>query len=236
MTFNPADPADPNSLSYRLRSRRDDFLRECLLRARSGRSGDGDFRIVDLGGGAAYWQRVGLDWLAEHGFTVLCINSDGAELTRAANGSSPIELAVGDACDMAGHADNSFDLAHSNSVIEHVGDWHRVEAFAGEMRRLAPSYYVQTPYFWFPFDPHFYRVPMIHWLPKSLRSSVHRRLKAGWGEKAASVGDAMRLAESNSMLDRSQMRYLFPDADHRFEFFYAMPKSMIATRIDSTGD
>ena len=225
-----ADPADPNSLSYKLRSKRDRFLRDCLLSARSRRP-DGEFRIIDLGGGAAYWQRVGLDWLAEHGMTVRCINQNGSELSRSADGSTPIILEVGDACNVSGYADDSFEFVHSNSVIEHVGDWNKMAAFAGEVRRLAPSYYVQTPYFWFPFDPHFFRVPMIHWLPSPLRAKVHRRIKAGWAERAKSVGHAMSLAQSNTMLDRSQMRFLFPDAAHRFEYIYGVPKSMIATRI-----
>jgi hypothetical protein len=229
MTTNLADSSNRNSLSYRMRSKRDRLLREFLLKARGEKRRS--CRIVDLGGGAAYWERVGFDWLTMHEFEVVCVNFQEQELTRNSKQAGPVELAVGDACDMVGYADRSFDIVHSNSVIEHVGMWQKMADFASEVRRLAPSYYVQTPYFWFPFDPHFYRVPLIHWLPASLRLKLHRRVKAGWSNPADDVGQAMNLVESNIMLDRSQFRFLFPDAEHRFEFYAGLPKSMIAMRL-----
>lgn len=226
--MNLADSSRAGTVAYRARAKRNALLRAFLLQVR--RTRGGPLRIVDLGGGIAYWERVGLDWLAEHDMTVACINSRPSELVRDSAGRSTIETIVGDACNLDQFADNSFDVAHSNSVIEHVGGWKQAEAFARETRRLAPAYYVQTPYFWFPFDPHFYRAPMIHWLPLSLRVKVHRRVKAGWAVPDGSLDQAMYLAQSNEMLDRAQFRELFPDADHRFEFAFGLPKSMIATR------
>lgn len=232
MAKNPANAADPSSLSYRLRTRRDRALRAFLLQAP--RADGQTLRICDLGGGVAYWERVGLNWLEENAIHVTCINYSADELTRDAHRSAAITLAVGDGCDMAGHADNSFDVVHSNSVIEHVGGWPRIAAFAREVRRLAPAYYVQTPYFWFPADPHFYKVPMIHWLPVPLRAKVHRRVNAGWARGDGTLDQAMGLAMSNFMLDRAQFRHLFPDARHSFEFFAGLPKSMIAMRQASS--
>ena len=37
-----------------------------------------------------------------------------------------------------------------------------MRAFAAETKRLADNYYIQTPYFWFPIDPHYYRIPLFH--------------------------------------------------------------------------
>lgn len=224
-----ADVADENSLSYRFRSKRDEQLRAFMLEARPQ---DRDVCcIADLGGGSAYWERVGLDWLSDNRFEVTCINYAEDELMRDSRVSGPIALAVGDACNLAHLADASFDIVHSNSVIEHVGDWQRMAEFAREVRRLAPAYYVQTPNFWFPADPHFFRVPLIHWLPPSVRAAIHMRVKAGWAPRARDLNDGMILAESNNMISSRQMRFLFPDARLQFERLAFLPKSIIATRL-----
>ena len=228
VTQTLADAANPKSLAFRFRSKRDIALREFLLASRV--PGKAKHRIIDLGGGAAYWERVGLDWLDTHGFDVLCINHEAGELVRDRKSDGPVSLAVGDACNMADHADDSFDMVHSNSVIEHVGGWRAMSAFAREVRRLAPAYYVQTPNFWFPIDPHFYRVPFIHWLPAPLRSRVHQKVKAGWSPRATDTEAGMKLAESNVMLDAKQLRHLFPDARMRHERVAFLTKSLIFVR------
>lgn len=232
MSTRIADPANPQSLSHRFRSKRNEGLRDFLLAARP--QGAQTCRVLDLGGGIGYWERVGLDWLVENGFRITCINHQESELTRDADASVSITIEVGDACNLTQYADHSVDIVHSNSVIEHVGAWPRMSDFAREVRRLAPSYYVQTPYFWCPIDPHFYRVPFIHWLPTSTRASIHRRVKAGWSGPAKDWEAAMRLAESNNMLTLKQMKHLFPDADFRFERVAMLPKSIIATRLQTS--
>src|SRR4051794_26662392 len=58
-------------------------------------------------------------------------------------------------------ADNEFDLAYSNSVLEHVNDR---AGLAREIRRVARSWWVQTPAFSFPIEPHAL-LPFAHWLP-----------------------------------------------------------------------
>jgi hypothetical protein len=140
---------------------------------------------------------------------------------------------TGDACNLPSFADNSFDIAHSNSVIEHVGDWERVEAFAKETRRLAPVYHVQTPYYWFPVEPHFL-IPIIHWLPEGFRAKIFLHISFVPRGLSPNMGAAMRRVESAYLLDRAQMAYLFPDAQIRFEWFGPFAKSLIASRTSGS--
>jgi SAM-dependent methyltransferase len=63
--------------------------------------------------------------------------------------------------------DLSFDVVHSNAVIEHVGPAAEQRRFAAELTRVAKQGFVTTPNRWFPFDTHT-RLPVFHWLPRPL--------------------------------------------------------------------
>lgn len=215
-----------SKLSRRFRERRDRGLK-ALIDAELARQDARPFTILDLGGTPAYWQRLGADWLASRDVRVTITNFEAGELLGQTDAFMAVEQA--DGRDLAKYADGSVSLVHSNSVIEHVGRWADMERFAAETRRVGRAYYVQTPYFWFPVDPHFFRVPLFHWLPVSLRAKLLRRIKIGWARTGPTLAAAMRAIEGSTMLDRSQFRQLFPDAAHGFEWL-GLPKSMIAVR------
>lgn len=77
-------------------------------------------------------------------------------------------------------ADEEFDLVYCNSVIEHVPPPRRA-AFAAELRRVGRGWYVQTPAWSFPIEPHAL-LPFAHWLPPRLRRHYWRLGAAGEGE------------------------------------------------------
>jgi SAM-dependent methyltransferase len=88
-----------------------------------------------------------------------------------------------DAAEGLPFADDEFDLAYCSSVIEHVPPERR-EAFARELRRVARGWYVQTPAFSFPIEPHAL-LPLAHWLPTRLRRPYWKLGVAGEWEDIA---------------------------------------------------
>lgn len=182
----------------------------------------GRCRIADLGGSAYYWN-IAAERVAARPLEITLVNP------KEAAPSGSFAYLNADATDLSNIDDGSFDLVHSNSVIEHVGDWAKQGAMAANVRRLAPAYYVQTPSFWFPVEPHF-RAPFIHWLPEQVRYRLVMRLALGFSGRKASVNDAMTRVQSARLLDKGQMHALFPDATLVDERFFGLTKSLIAIR------
>ena len=136
-----------------------------------------------------------------------------------------------DACDFPGE----YDFVHSNSAIEHVGSWTKMEQLADTIRRLAPSYYVQTPNFWFPYDPHSQRM-FFHWMPDYLRAKAHLRRAVGFHPHAKDMGAAMKEVEHCRMLTKPQFRALFPEAAITDETVLGIRKSFAAFFDGTSGE
>jgi SAM-dependent methyltransferase len=180
-------------------------------------------RILDIGGEPGYWAAV-RDLLGPRHWHVTLLNQVEYPVEEGQFASL-----VGDARDLSSFSDMSFDLVHSNSVIEHVGRWPDMRAMAGEVRRLAPGYFVQTPYFWFPVEPHC-STAFFHWMPESTRvSMLMRRPRGVWGQ-APDLETAMRQIQSAVLLDYRMFATLFPDASIHRERFFGLTKSLIAVR------
>ncbi|HEY7621773.1 MAG TPA: class I SAM-dependent methyltransferase [Solirubrobacteraceae bacterium] len=121
-------------------------------------------RIVDIGCGA-----LGLRGL-EPGLDIT-----GVDLQPRPQYPGPFVLA--DATRRLPFDDGAFDLAYASSVVEHIAPPHR-PAFAGEVRRVARGWFVQTPAWSFPIEPHAL-LPGAHWLPTALRRPYWRLGAAG---------------------------------------------------------
>jgi len=68
--------------------------------------------------------------------------------------------------------DNSFQIAHSNATIEHVGSFENQVSLVREMLRISKeSIFIQTPNRNYPLEFHTI-LPFIHWLPKK----IHRKI------------------------------------------------------------
>ncbi len=189
----------------------------------------GTCRVLDLGGTPEYWL------LHRELWTGLPVEFTLLNTYRPTLGASGFSFVPGDARDLGGMDDGSFDLIHSNSVIEHVGAWADMKAMAGEVRRVGRAYFVQTPYVGFPIEPHF-RLPFFHWLPAPVQMSIVMARRNGYMEKAGSIDAAMGHVESARLLGARQMRTLFPDAELVFERVLGFRKSMMAMRPWTSGE
>lgn len=180
-------------------------------------------RILDVGGTIKYWKAFA-PTLPKCISQVKIVNLDQESII---DGIFSVEY--GDASDLSQFADNHFDVIHSNSVIEHVGNWRKIKRMAEEILRLAPRHFVQTPNFWFPFEPH-YRRPIYQFLPAELRARLLERKSRGFMRKAKDYDEAMDIVESCNLLSYKQMQELFPNSRIYREKFLALTKSLVAIR------
>jgi hypothetical protein len=177
--------------------------------------------ILDVGGCLGYW-RFG------------AIDADVTLLNQPAYNAPPPEhlgsfkFVHGDGTRLT-YADQSFDIAHSNSVIEHVSTWERQAAFARELRRVARGVWVQTPARYFPVECHTLD-PFFHMLPKKWRRHILRNGTLwGWLNRP-SQAEVDEFLETTRLLTYSEMQELFPDCTILVERLAGIPKSFIAYR------
>jgi SAM-dependent methyltransferase len=127
-------------------------------------------RVLDLGCGS-----LGLRTLEPD------LDITGVDLVPRPQYPGPFVRA--DATEGLPFADGEFDLVYCSSVIEHVAPALR-EKFASELRRVGRGWFVQTPAFSFPIEPHSL-LPGAHWLPSGLRERYWSLGAAGDWEEIA---------------------------------------------------
>lgn len=217
---------DPKSSGNQFRKRRIQLLRVLVDKVVSEK---GKCQILDVGGTYSFWStwKEHIDWSLTE---VTCVNRDPSHLSDG-SAEGLVKMVSGDACCLDWAADNSFDAVFSNSVIEHVGNWSRMRAMADEITRVAPRHLIQTPYFWFPIEPHS-RTALLHWVPESWSYRMVMSRKRGFWPKADNVSDAVQLVQSAKMLDVGQMKELFPHSEILREKIFGVTKSLMAFKLE----
>jgi hypothetical protein len=122
-----------------------------------------------------------------------------------------------------------FELVYSNSVIEHVGSFEDQKRFAQEIRRTGAAYYVQTPYKWFPIEPHFITLG-VQFLPFAIKRKLLKWFSV-WGlmtRPSQETTDAF--IREIRLLTVKEMRQLFPDAEIHVERLLFLTKSIMAVK------
>ena len=184
----------------------------------------GSVSVIDIGGTPAYWNIVPAGMLQDKRVHITLVNLPGAYVSVSEEHFSSVEA---DGCDLHMFNENAFHIAHSNSVLEHVGDWDRMQRFAAEVSRVAQCFFVQTPNYWFPLEPHC-MTPFFHWLPFPLRVALVQRFALGHWERTRDLDSAMRTVEGVRLLDRKMLEELFDDSEILPEKLLFLTKSMTA--------
>ncbi len=173
----------------------------------------GGERIIDLGGSVTFWDDCPL------ALDITIVNLPGSQPPVSAHPRHALVYVEGDACNMPFVADDSFDIAFSNSVIEHVGPVENQKAFAREVHRVAPRYWVQTPSIWFPVEAH-NNMPFWWAYPKPVKQWFIAR----WRRKLPAWTD---MVEGTTVIRRAEMIEMFPDGQVWTERFSGFPKSYV---------
>jgi hypothetical protein len=177
-----------------------------------------EMTVLDIGGDARAWR---LSDVRPAHVTLLNIFPQEPE--------EPWMSAIsGDACALPDDLPE-VDLVYSNSVIEHVGGHWRRARFAEGVRASAERYWVQTPYRYFPVEPHFL-CPGLQFLPRGAQAKVLLRWPLGSGRYVADRQDALERALDIDLLSIAEMRRYFPDATLHMERIGGLVKSLVAVR------
>jgi hypothetical protein len=194
----------------------------------------GRLSVLDLGGSDGSYLGVYADSV-DFDVTVADIDENCLARARADYGFKTVLLTEDDRLPFK---DKEFDFVFCNSVIEHVtvpkkDIWKirngaafrnlatkRQILFANEIRRIGKGYFVQTPYKLFPVENHAW-LPFVQFLPRSLLVRLIKITNRFWVKKTN---------PDWYLLNRREMRSLFPDAAVFEEKVWGTTKSLIAMR------
>ena len=181
-------------------------------------------RILDLGGTTSFWKQMGFE---DPNVEILVLNSSYGEALRGYDEvDSRFRLIEGDACSLEEFTDDEFDIVFSNSVIEHVGSWENQQSMMREARRVGKRYFIQTPNYFFPVEPHFHFLGF-QFLPYSIRVWLVQRFALGWYERASNVDEAKELVDSCQLLSFRNLKKLDREASIFCEKFFCLNKSFV---------
>jgi hypothetical protein len=208
-----ANPYEPSSLgARRRRGRWDELLRRFPELAR--------MRVLDLGGDLRAWRLAPVrprELVLLNRFEQTGDDGDGA-----------VEALVGDACSPPPELRRErFDLVYSNSVLEHVGGHDRRLAFAASVHELGDAHWIQTPYRYFPIEPH-WLCPGLQFLPVRARAEVTLRWPLGGYSEVREPDEAVRWVLATELVSVTEMRHYFPASEIWHERFLGMTKSLVA--------
>tara|TARA_R110001632_G_scaffold115593_1_gene227041 strand:+ start:395 stop:1063 length:669 start_codon:yes stop_codon:yes gene_type:complete len=206
-----------NSLGNQFRQKRMIFFKNQLDRIPK------PIKILDIGGYEEFWINAGLTDRSDIHITILNLESSK---TKHKN----LISVKGNATNLSEYSDNSFDIAFSNSVIEHLYNSDQQLKMAYEIMRVGKYHYVQTPNKYFIIEPH-YLLPYFQFIPKSIRFYILTKTKFSRFKKWSS-NEAQQYLDEILLLSEKDMKELFPSSKLTKEKFMGMTKSFVVHNFE----
>lgn len=215
LLFN-AGQNNVNSVSARSRKKRFEFFNEFCIRLNI----PFPVRILDLGGSDYHWKNSG--FAGNENFRITLVNTEIQDISEMDN----FTFLEKDVTDLNLFKDGEFDIVYSNSLIEHINSDELQKKLADDIRRIGKHYFVQTPNYYFPVEPHFL-FPFFQFLPLSIKTELIMNYDLGWYKKQQDKKSAIELAESVKLLKKKELKKLFPDGNIYQEKYLFLNKSFI---------
>lgn len=212
------------SIAFKLREKRAERIKyliaDCYLKNQ-------EVSIIDVGGTKTYWNIFPRDFLLKHNVRILLVNLPSAGFIP--ENDEIFTHHEGNGCNLSEFKSKSFHIAHSNSVIEHLYSWEDMVSFSNEIKRVAERYYVQTPNYWFPIEPHFL-FPFFHWLPMKMRIKLISNYDLGDHKKSLNPEEAKEKLKGYNLLSPKELKRLFPHDRISKERVLLFAKSLIVVK------
>jgi SAM-dependent methyltransferase len=218
MAIKLLNPSYKQSFNQKFRQKRFKFFMSLLDKVRTG----GLIKILDVGGEENYWERMGF---ADNNVHITLLN-----LKEVATKSKNFVSVKGDACNLSEYKNGEFDIVFSNSVIEHLFSKENQRKMANEVRRVGKNYYIQTPNYYFPIEPH-WLFPCFQYLPFGLRVFLTKNFDLGHYKKSVTREAAIKRVDEVKLLKEKEMKELFPDGKVYREVFFGLTKSISLHRF-----
>ena len=199
-----------NSLGNQFREKRFSFFLDKMNKMEK------PLTIFDVGGKINFWENRGLAGNLNYKITIVNFEKEKSQYSN-------IKTLIGDATDLSQFADKSFDIVHSNSVIEHLYNFNNQSKMASEIVRVGKKYIVQTPNKYFFLEPH-YLLPFFQFIPDKLKYLILTKTKLSRLKKW-DKNFAKQYINEIRLLSLKEMKILFPKSKIYFEKFIGMNKS-----------
>jgi len=172
--------------------------------------------LLDIGGKINFWENRGLAGNNDYIITIINIEKEKSNYSN-------INCLIGDATNLNQFNNKSFDIVHSNSVIEHLYNFNNQSKMASEIIRVGKKHIVQTPNKYFFIEPH-YLLPFFQFIPNKLKYYILTKTKLSRLKKW-DKNFAKQYIKEIRLLSEKEMKTLFPKSKIYFEKFLGMNKS-----------